>query len=206
MSKLETEIKKVNNKNPEKSINSVVNGNLIEKIQKIVKDSLNNFVVDKDLLDSKDKQINLLMEELEEKTIKEIKKLKKNKAEKDEVNRPKQALSSKEQESNARKTQLSKKGNFEQELNNMVIVLREKQNENARIHSELYNMQNELLRLRSVENELTSTSKELAFCRKECDQLAITLSEKNDIIHGYSLRVRNLLSLLALKQTLLTKL
>ena len=44
-------------------------------------------------------------------------------------------------------------------------------------------MQNELLRLRSVENELTSKSKELESCKKECDQLAITLSEKNDIIH-----------------------
>ena len=182
MSKLETEIKKINNKNLEKSNNSVDEGNLIEKIQKIVKDSLNSFVVDKDLLDSKDKQINLLMEELEEKT-KEIQKLKKNKAEKDEVNRLKQALSSKEQELNACKTQLSKKDNFEQELNDMVTVLREKQNENARIHAELYNMQNELLRLRSVENELTSKSKELESCKKECDQLAITLSEKNDIIH-----------------------
>ena len=182
MSKLETEIKKINNKNLEKSINSVDEGNLIEKIQKIVKDSLNSFVVDKDLLDSKDKQINLLMEEHEEKTN-EIQKLKKNKAEKDEVNRLKQALSSKEQELNACKTQLSKKDNFEQELNDMVTVLREKQNENARIHAELYNMQNELLRLRSVENELTSKSKELESCKKECDQLAITLSEKNDIIH-----------------------
>ena len=65
----------------------------------------------------------------------------------------------------------------------MVIVLREKQNENVRIYAELYNMQNKLLRLRSVENELTSTSKELESCKKECDQLAITLSEKNDIIH-----------------------
>ena len=110
MSKLETEIKKINNKNPEKSINSVDEGNLIKKIQKIVKDSLNNFVVDKDLLDSKDKQINLLMEELEEKT-KKSQKLKKNKAEKDEVYRLKQALSSKEQELNACKTLLSKKDN-----------------------------------------------------------------------------------------------
>ena len=65
----------------------------------------------------------------------------------------------------------------------MVTVLREKQNENALIHAELYNMQNELLRLRSVENELTSTSKELESCKKECDKLAVTLSEKDDIIH-----------------------
>ena len=112
MSKLETEIKKINNKNPETSINSVDEGNLIEKIQKIVKDKLNNFVVEKDLLDSKDKQINLLMEELEEKTIKEIQKLKKNKTEKDEVNRLKQALSSKEQELNACKTQFKQKRQF----------------------------------------------------------------------------------------------
>ena len=81
------------------------------------------------------------------------------------------------------KHSLSKKDNFEQELNDMVMVLRDKQNENARIHAELYNMQNELLRLGSVENELTFISKELESCKKECDQLAITLSEKNGIIH-----------------------
>ena len=47
------------------------------------------------------------------------------------------------------------KKKFEQEVNDMVMVLRKKQNENARIHAELYNMQNELLSLRSVENELS---------------------------------------------------
>ena len=41
---------KINNKNPEKSTNSVDEGNLIEKIKNIVQDSSNNFVVGKDLL------------------------------------------------------------------------------------------------------------------------------------------------------------
>ena len=84
------------------------------------------------------------MEEFEEKT-EEIWKVKKNKAEKDEVNRLKQALSNKEQE-------LCKKDNFEQDM--VMVVLGEKENENARIHAELYNMQNGLVRFGSVENEI----------------------------------------------------
>ena len=51
------------------------------------------------------------MEELEERT-KEIQKLKKNEAEKYEVDRLKHALSSKEQELNACKTQLKENRQF----------------------------------------------------------------------------------------------
>ena len=38
----------------------------------------------------------------------------------------------------------------------VMVVLGEKENENARIHAQLYNMQNELVRLASVEHFLCS--------------------------------------------------
>ena len=156
--------------------------------------------VSRELLDSKEKQISLLMDEITEKN-KEIQKLKKANSSissnKDEMNHLRQAVAS-------CKMSLKHQENYENELNDAITLLKEKQleikslNEDLTImrnklhekeeeivllQSENVEMKNQILQMESIEKDLVIAKKELVLTKAECLRQSNVLSEKNGSIH-----------------------
>ena len=103
--------------------------------------------VSSELLDSKEKQISLLMDEITEKN-KEIQKLKKANSSissnKDEVNQLRQALAIKDKKLEMCEMSLKHQENYENELNGAITLLKEKQLEIKSSNEDLTIMRNKL--------------------------------------------------------------
>ena len=145
-----------------------------------------------ELLDSKEKQISLLMDEITEKN-KEIQKLKKANScissNKDEMNQLRQALAIKDKKLEMCEMSLKHQENYENELNDAITLLKEKQlemkslNEDLTImrnklyekeeeivllQSENFEMKNKALQMESIEKDLVIAKKELELTKAEC--------------------------------------
>ena len=171
--------------------------------------------VSSELLDSKEKQISLLMDEITEKN-KEIQKLKKANSSissnKDEMNQLRQALAIKDKKLEMCEMSLKHPENYENELNDATTLLKEKQleikslNEDLTImrnklhekeeeivlfQSENFEMKNQVLQMESNEKDLVNAKKDLELTKAECLRQSNVLSEKNGIIHDLLLSKYN---------------
>ena len=103
--------------------------------------------VSSELLDSKEKQMSLLVDEITEKN-KEIQKLKKANSSissnKDEINQPRQALAIKDKKLEICEMSLKHQENYENELNDAITLLTEKQLEIKSLNEDLTIMRNKL--------------------------------------------------------------
>ena len=148
--------------------------------------------VSSELLDSKEKQISLFMDEITEKN-KEIQKLKKANSSissnKDKMNQLRQALVIKDKKREMCEISLKHQENYENELNDAITLLKEKQleikslNEDLTImrnklhekeeeivllQSENFEMKNQVLQMESIEKDLVIAKKELELTKAEC--------------------------------------
>ena len=189
---------------------------LVDKLA-ILESNITNTLsnVSSELLDSKEKQISLLMDEITEKN-KEIQKLKKANSSissnKDEMNQLRQARAIKDKKLEMCEMSLKHQENYENELNDAISLLKEKQleikslkedltimrnklhekeEEIVLLQSENFEMKNQVLQMESIEKYLVIAKKELELTKAECLRQSNVLSEKNGIIHGLLLSKYN---------------
>ena len=159
-----------------------------------------------ELLDIKEKQISLLMSEITEKN-KEVQLLSKVNSSisssKNEMNQLRQALAVEDKKPEMCEMSLKNRENYENELNDAITLLKEKQLEIKNLNEDLafirsklhdkeeeivllqsknFEMKNQVLQMESIKKDLVITNKELELTKTECVCQSNVLSEKNGII------------------------